>query len=445
MTHADAPIFTRLRSRRRFRAGAVFMSRDRDRMARTGDKGAEMTSLKPSACLLIAGAFVAAASGSAVSQTAEGEYGVRMGSFIMTPELTLQGRYSDNYLELTSNEADSFIYTVAPRLSFRSDWNRHALEVTFGGQADFVEANSNDNAYAYGVDAAGVIDITRAAALKLSGGYQRAEEERSADDAPGLASETTEYDTVSAGIEGRYKAGMVRLSPFADYTLSDYDDVDLVGGGLSNADDRDRQRFGYGLEVGYEFMRGYEAFVRGEGNAIRYDDARDDNGFERDSNGYRATAGVNFALTRLIEGRLGVGYGVQDYDDPRFGSQEDVALDIGLDWSVTPLTMVNLEGFQRFNETTTIGSAGTSERGGKLSVSHSLRENITLTAFGGYSNEQFEGVVREDNRVETGVGVDIQLVRHLTLGAGYRFTYEDQKSIGDLTENEVFLGLTARY
>lgn len=386
-----------------------------------------------------------AIAGQAAAQQASPEVGLRAGSFIVTPEVTLEGRYADNYLALTSNEVDSFVYSIAPSLSFRSDWNRHALAVTFGGKATFVEANSNDDMLTYGVDAVGVIDVTRAAAIKLSAGYHANEESRGADDTPGLAKEVTEYDQVDLGIEGRYKAGMVRVSPFASYSLYDYDDVSNIGGGSSNNDDRDRQEFGYGLEIGYEFMRGYEAYVRGEASNIEYDDSVDDNGFERDSFGYRGTAGVNFAVTRLIEGRVGVGYGARDYDDARFGSQEAVAVDVGLEWSVTELTTVDIEGFQRFNETTTAASAGTSEIGGKVSVLHSLRENINLSGYAGYSNEEFEGVAREDDRYEAGVKVGYLINQNFELGAGYDFTYEDQKSVGNVTENEVYIGLTARY
>lgn len=381
----------------------------------------------------------------AFAQDGSPEVGLRAGSFIVTPEVTLEGRYADNYLALTSNEVESFEYSITPSLSFRSDWNRHALEVTFSSAATFVEANSNDNQFTYGVNAAGVIDVTRAAAIKLTAGYNHNEESRSADDSPGLARETTEYEQARFGVEGRYKAGMVRVSPFGTYELNDYDDVALLGGGSSNNDDRDRQQFGYGLELGYEFMRGYEAFVRGEGTTVEYDTARDDNGFNRDSDGYTGTAGVNFAVTRLIEGRVGVGYSVRDYDDSRFANQEGVAVDVGLEWSATPLTTVNLDGFQRFNETTTIGSAGTSEIGGKVSVLHSLRENINLSGYAGYSNEDFEGVTREDNRYEAGLRVGYLINRNFELGAGYDFAYEDQKSIGDVTENEVYIGLTARY
>ncbi len=384
-------------------------------------------------------------SGSALAQQASPEVGLRAGSFIVTPEVTVEGRYADNYLGLTSNEVDSFKYSVAPSLSLRSDWNRHALQVTLGGKATFVEANSNDDLLTYGVDAVGVVDVTRAAAIKLSAGYHHNEENRGADDTPGLAKTVTEYQQADLGLEGRYKAGMVRVSPFASYSLSDYDDVSRIGGGVANNDDRDRQQYGYGLELGYEFMRGYEAFVRGEGSNIEYDDSVDDNGFKRDSVGYRGTAGVNFAITKLIEGRVGVGYGMRDYDDARFGNQEAIAVDVGLDWSVTALTTVNLEGFQRFNETTTASSAGTSEVGGKVSVVHSLRENINLSGYAGYSNEEFEGVARDDDRYEAGLKVGYLINRNFELGAGYDFAFEDQKTVGKVTENEVYIGLTARY
>lgn len=392
-----------------------------------------------------ASAVAAAAIASGAAAQEAQEHGVRFGSFVATPQVTVDGRYSDNYLGLTSNEVDSFVYSVAPQLSFRSDWNRHALQVTLGGKASFVEADSDDNSYTYGIDSAGVIDVTRATAIKLSAGYQHNTEDRGADDSPGLSAEPTEFDTVNAGIEGRYKAGRVRLSPFASYLLSDYDDVDLVGGGKSNSDDRDRQVYGYGMEVGYEFLRGYEAYVRGEGNTVRYDSSTDDNGFNRDSDGYKFSGGVNLQLTNLIEGRVGVGYGLQDYDDSRFGSQEAINVDVGVVWSVTPLTTITVDGFQSFNETTTIGSAGTTEVGGQIGVSHSLRENITLSGYAGYSHEDFEGVAREDDRIDAGVKLGYTITRNFEIGVGYDFTFEDQKTVGDYTENQAYIGLTARY
>lgn len=401
--------------------------------------------MKIKATLLSTAAVLAGVGFAPFAVAQEAETGIRAGSFIIEPSVGVETRYSDNYLALSSGEVESWSYSVSPELSLRSDWNRHALQIVFGADAEWFEANSSDDAFSYGVDAQGVIDITRAAALKLNAGYLHGQEDRGADDARGVAATVTDTDTYTAGVEGRYKAGLVRVSPFATYALENFDDVDRIGGGIANNDDRDRQRYGYGLEVGYEFLRGYEAFVRGSGEAVRYEDSLDDNGFGRDSDSYSVLVGANFQVTRLIEGRAGVGYTHRTYDDARFGDQGDIAIDVGLDWSVTPLTTVSLDASQTFAETTTSGSGGSSDRGVRLGVQHMLRENIRIGAYGGYLNQEFEGISRTDNDVTAGLEAAYIVNRHFEIGAGYDFTYADSDTVGEYTQNEVFVGLKARY
>ncbi|MEL6978555.1 MAG: outer membrane beta-barrel protein [Pseudomonadota bacterium] len=372
--------------------------------------------------------------------------GVRVNSFILRPELRVEGVYSDNYLQSEDDEQSSYLFVTRPEVTLESDWRRHALILSAFGEYGLYTEDSDDNYTEFGGSAIGVIDITRAAGVRIETGLSRLSDGRGDDNAPGAAAEPTEYTLGEIDIEGRYKRGRLRLSPVAAFSLRDYDDVDLIGGGSSNEDDRDRLTYVGGAEIGYEFLRGYEAFVRGEGLLIDYNGDFEPGETDRSGDSLRALGGVNLSLSRLVEGRVGVGYEQRSFDEDDLESVDSVSVDLGVDWFVTPLTSIQFIGEGGVGETTVAGSSGTSRLAGTVSVRHALRRNVLLGGFVGAGTEDFDGVERTDDTLSAGASVEWLLNPNVSLGARYAHTNEDSDAEGEsYTENQFSLGLRARY
>lgn len=373
------------------------------------------------------------------------ERGARLGAFVVTPSAVATTGYSDNYLRSPDIDEGSFFGRFAPSVSIASDWSRHALVLSLGADLIGFTADQDDNLVNTDARAQFALDLTRSFQVKIEGGHGLRSEGRGNDDAPFGSEGSTIFNTFDAGVEARYKAGRVRIQPSASVTFQRYMDTDLIGAPEANNSDRDLMRLDYGVEVGYEYLRGYEVFAQAYGVTTDYLNSVDDNGFDRDSQSVGGLLGMQFSVTRLIEGRAAVGYAFRMHDDAAFSDASAVDVEVGLDWSATPLMLVHVEGFQRFDETTTFGSSSTSSLGGRARVEHSLREDVTLSPFLGFTHKDFEDTSRVDNLFEIGLGVGYEVSRYFVIGADYGFTFEDSTEVGDYIENRVSIGVTAQY
>lgn len=374
------------------------------------------------------------------------ELGIRVGSFILRPSAEVGLEFNDNIFQAQDDTESDFILRTAPELKAESDWNRHAVRLSVGGAYGAYFENTEDNYLDAWASAQGVYDISRAASARLTLRGDQEHERRGDVDSNAAANEPIVFRHYQAALDGRYKPNRIRLSPFVEYHYFDFDDVDLNNGGEQNNDDRDRSQVVGGLEVGYSFLRGYEAFVRLQADMIEYEDQFDDGGFERSSVGAKALSGVRIDLTRLITADLGVGIVTRDYDDARLDELTGFTADATATWSVTPLTTIVIGASREIEETTFGNSPGRFVTEGEVEVIHSLRRDILVSAFTSVADRDFEAGGRQDFTVSAGVGAEWVLNRNLSVEGRYQFTRRDGDFRGgDFSQNQVFLGLSTKY
>lgn len=407
------------------------------------------------ALILLVGASTAASTAQEQRPRLDGRedaLGIRVGSFLLDPSIRLENGFTDNLLLEEENTNSAYIFKVAPTFALRSNWNRHAARIEVGLEnATFVDFDDNgaegdDDFTDFHVTGSGQLDITRAARLSGGVGFEQNHDPRGSDDVAVNALEPVVFHEVSVELEGEYKAGLVRLSPDVDFRDFSFSDSDLSNGATSNNSDRDRQELRYGGEVGYEFLRGYEAFVRGEGVNIAYEEDLDDGSANRDSMGWSALTGVNVDVTRLLKARVGAGYFQRDFDADAFSDISGFNLDASAIWSPTALTTVTFTGSRGVQETTVAGASGAVTVRGRVDVQHALRQNLVLSTFAAAGNQEFDGIDREDLNFQVGLGASWLVTENFSANARYAFEHEDSDSPGDSYDvNQFFLGLTARY
>jgi hypothetical protein len=328
-------------------------------------------------------------------------------------------------------------------LAIESNWNRHAVRLETGAEFGFFSHDSDDDYIDYFANFDGVIDITRKAYINGGFGYAHGHEARGTDDVPGTADEPVEFDGFSGDILGEVSTGRFRFQAFANAEDLNFDDVSLIGGGTSNQDDRDRFEFESGIEVGYSVRSGYEAFIRASYLMTDYDDAVDDGGVDRDSNGFRVLAGLKIDLTRLIEASVGLGYEELSYDDSTLDDDGSFAANVGVEWSVTPITTISFNASSSIMETTVTGASGAATTLAEIGVSHELRRNLTLQAFGGFEYIDFVDTSRDDQIYSVGIGAEWKITRRLSLEPSYDFQLRDSNAVDlDYTDHRATLSLT---
>ena len=177
------------------------------------------------------------------------------------------------------------------------------------------------------------------------------------------------------------------------YQANDFDDVATNSGSINN-DDPDRDEYVLDTRLGYEIQSEYEAFIQLIWTLVDYESTLDDNGLNRDSEGYEIRVGTRIDLTGLLFGDVFVGQVNRDYDDATLETVSKVVGGIDLTWNITPLTTIQ-GGFSRLiSETTLATASGSILTKSHVSVDHELLRNLILSAGSSLSTADFEGSIR---------------------------------------------------
>lgn len=73
------------------------------------------------------------------------------------------------------------------------------------------------------------------------------------------------------------------------------------------------------------------------------------------------------------------------------------------------------------NETTLSGSSGSLETAARLNLQYRVSNRLILTGLIRAAQDEYQGIKRKDNRLETGLGCKYDLAKRFYLAAEYRF------------------------
>jgi len=370
--------------------------------------------------------------------------GVHAGSYYLFPSITAGASYNDNVFYSDNDTKDDFIYTVAPRVELRSDWNNHALSAVVGGEFGFYSDYTDENYQDAYAGTRGRIDITRDSDMRGHLTISRDHDDRSDPNDVSGSAEPTVFYLMEGGITGSHRFNRVIVTAGSDVRRYQYTDTDAVGGGTIDNSDRDYTQLRPAVQVGYEFSPGYQAYVRGEGDIRRYDED-DSAGFTRNSSGYDVVGGASVDLTGLLFGDFYAGIRQRYYEASRFDTLTGPVVGSKLTWIPTGLTTVILDIQNQVIESTNANSSGYNSTAVDLGVDHELLRNLILSAGAGFRYDDFEGISRTDKYFQGRVGADYLLNRYLSLGARYRYLKRESDISGDdFDSNILSLLLTAK-
>ena len=134
--------------------------------------------------------------------------GIRAGSFLIYPSLTVSGQYDSNAFTTKDNEESDVALITSPQIEINSNWNRHALNFAVGATgAAKREYSENDYLDAF-AEASGRLDVT---ARRHPHGHARASTGRTRTATIRDESGTTTIDTSddNRGNLVRYYSGLV--------------------------------------------------------------------------------------------------------------------------------------------------------------------------------------------------------------------------------------------
>jgi hypothetical protein len=370
--------------------------------------------------------------------------GMPVGAFRLYPTVYLGIAHDDNVFRTQSGAQDDTIFELAPDLVLSSNWSQHALNLRGGMQhLEFTEHDSETRTN-YNLGGDGRLDIMRGVTLSGAASYNITHEPRTSPDLPGFAAEPTRYAVSHAQAIFRYQPVALGFEAGILFDHYSFDNTKLFPAGVLNNNDRDRDQIDAYATVDYEFSPGYTAFLRGTYDQRSFDVKIDRNGVNRDSDGYRADAGVSLLVTRLVRGEIYGGYLQQNYKAPltdvsgfNYGAQ--------LDWFPTELVTVHLTASRALVDTTVPGASTRDDRQIAASFDYELLRNLIVQGGLGYTNSVYQGTARDDDYIDANLTATYYITRYLAGTARYLYSERSSTIVGqDFTDNLISAGLRLR-
>lgn len=379
--------------------------------------------------------------------------GIRAGSFLIFPSISLSGSYDSNAFATENDEDSDFGAILAPRVDVNSTWSRHALNFSAGAVgASWLDHNENDYLDAFATTT-GRLDITRNDIASGTLRFDRLHEDRDDPDDSG----TTSIGTSDRGNLTRYYRGLLDTQYRHNFNRI----FTVVGGGVQRLlyDDigdrensrRDRWEYGGRARLGYQVSPRIGTFVQGNYSWREYDEDQNIDGEfqKRDNHGWRAAVGTTVDITSIVFGEASFGYSKRYYDADGLNNSGGFGANGNVTWNVTPLTSLIFSASSEVLESTVTFEGDTAEGNLQnqvgIEVQHELLRNVLLNGTLGYTRDDFQGTSRNDNIYAAGFGASYLLNRNLSLNANYTFTKRDSDDdTAEFDRNIVLVGFTVR-
>ncbi len=367
-----------------------------------------------------------------------GRSGVRVGTIILQPTLTLQGQYDDNIFRQETGRKASTILSLRAGATAKTDWRRHSIDLSAAAEAGRFSASSDDDYLDGRIAATGIFDISRSSRFRLRAGIERRHERRGGDDAPTTLSGPVKETAAFVEATGQYAPGRLKFQPSVRFERRDFQDRRLIGGGIGDQDDRDRQIITGGVELGYNLPGPFEVTAQADLSRADFDDELDRGGFDRDNTRLRILAGARIDQERLVSGAVFLGYQKRWSDDPALSDFSGLAAEAQIEWRPRRFLTFAATARRAEEETTIIGAATASVAYGEVRAAWEVQRFVDLKAVAAYERRSFRGAGRRDKTLVLGVGADWRARETTTISAGYRFVDETSNAPGESSRANLF-------
>jgi hypothetical protein len=342
--------------------------------------------------------------------------GLRAGGFTLLPTLTASLLSDDNVFDTEGQTSKSAIYTFQPAIAVRSNWGLNHLNLDGSGliqrytnvsRANFEEARFSGD---------GLVQLASNLAVQATGHFNREAEPRgtSGDLFPG--SDPIIYRQYGGSGNATASFSALQMSANVSIDRFTYNEAHADNGDIVPQAYRDHNSFYATGQVGVEAGPGILLFVSGSYNKERYDQSGAN---DLSSTGQSVLGGVDFKITRLVRGKIGIGYLHRKYENSSFGSISGLAYDGSLVWNVTTLLTLTATASKQIEESPFINVAGITANTGGLKVEWEILRKLLLAAHADFTREKYKDFDRLDRRLETGVGLRYLANRFMEFGLSY--------------------------
>ena len=369
--------------------------------------------------------------------------GIRIGTFVMFPELELGGSWYSNVFRAPAAKSD-VAFDFKPSARLVSNWSRHALEFRATGGFSYFDQFNTENDKSYLLEARGRIDVEKRTNVQALVSHEQAPESRSALDASSAGTRSTQaIDRAEAALNHRFN----RLSLQFRGTVSDYayGDTQTLGAVTSNSD-RDYILTEETVRASWEFKPTLSVFTEVAVNQRDHATAAATDLINRSSQGERYRTGVSFGNTgQIVRGELSLGYAEQSPGDSRLHAIDGLIFDANATWRPTELTSVLLNARSDVSETTTSNVGGALAQSAGIEVRHTLRRYLVASAGLTYTNQNSDDGAIDETELRSALGVEYFANSDAVLFGRYAHTnFNAVGTASDYDSDEIKFGVRLR-
>ncbi|MDE2465252.1 MAG: outer membrane beta-barrel protein, partial [Alphaproteobacteria bacterium] len=368
--------------------------------------------------------------------------GVPLGGFRAFPSLQLGIDGDDNVYRTPDGHIGDIFFSESPQIAIDSQWSRNALDF-FGALHSYQYLRRHSEGHNdWDAGLSGQLDIRRGINIRATGSYNVLHESRTSPDQPLHAIVPTQYHVTHGAAEFNYRPYHLGFTIGGSFDRYDYFNTPLFGLPPLNNTDRNRNEYSGYMRLYYLFSPGYSVYVEGDDAQVHYQLNTDRNGVNRDSHGYAANVGIEAKVTQLIVGTLFAGYLKQDYSNP-LPNVSGLDWGANLDYFFDPLWTFHLTASRKLNGTTIKGAATEDDQSVRLAADYSMRENIMVHGYLGYTDSKFNGTPLSDRYLTAGLGISYLMNHNMSMDFGYDF--QDRGSTDPLqrfTDNVAHIGVS---
>lgn len=364
--------------------------------------------------------------------------GVDMGGFRLYPELSVSAQNSNNVFAAPAPDEEEDLITRA-RLSGRlqSEWSNHEVRL-YGSTSSTSYQDFDDNdVSAWSGGLASRIDVARDFQVFFDANATRAQESPMTTPSDLIVAEFVEYDQTNMSLSLVKDFANVRVAAGVRHSTFDFEDGVLEGGAPLEADDRDRTVDEASLRVDVAVSPGFGFFVEGRANRREFDLGPPDTSVDRNSEGYRALAGVRLEATNVVFAEFGAGQYSQSYEEVGQEDSEGASAYARLEWQPDELVSVRLGAEREIADTGAAGAVSEVRDNVEVAIDYELRRNIILGISASSTQAEYEGLDRQDERFGARATLDWQFNRVLGVSFGYEHFEQTSEGLSPGRDYEV--------
>ena len=364
--------------------------------------------------------------------------GIPFGPGTLFPSIVVSEEYNDNLFLQGSNEFDTWITYLTPRLAYELEGD--IRKFTFEGGIDHgtYQNSSDDNYLDWDLKATAEFVPTARLGVTFTAGFLTGHDSRGSDDSEGAAAtafqdpdefETTDFSaSLRYGLEDMYAPNLTVSYNFADTQYLN---------NRARTADSDIEEASLNAELSMMVMPNTKLVLDARYSELDYDSVTaDDNSYTN------LLVGVSWDATYQTTGTLKIGFQEKDYDNSP--ARDGISWDVSIDWKPLSYSTVTLTTTQDFSDSAGIVNVANTTINTNHNVlwGHDWTDFLTSRISYSLSEGEYLGTTRFDETQTWSVGVDYKVLRWLSL-SGDVSSAAKTSNTADLSYDNNIYGISA--